>query len=501
MLMNKLFLPLLFFLFFVDFTYASELERLLQKGLNYSYNFQIDEAEEVFNEMINKFPDDPRGFHYISNLYLWTYLSNKNDTIYRKFIEYTDITIKKAEEFLSKNNNDREAILYILGATYGYRSIAFVNANKYLDAIWASRNSQSSLKKVIEMNPNNYDAFLGLGLFNFALGQVPSAFKWALTLIGFSGDKETGVEYISTAAAKGKYAKVEASFYLAQIYSDFYEEYDKAERLLNPLLNKYSGNVLFQYSNAVLQIKKRKLEIAEKSLLKIISNEDERFRQIIAYSYFLLGDVNYRNNKFEKAIEYYNTFFQLTNEIDYLGIANYRIGIAYEVIGDRTTSSKHFLLAQNGNLDLADDAYAKRRSDIFVKRQLNTFEIDLIRASNFTESGKYNSALEGLNYIIEMSKDEEIIAEAYYYLSDLSYHTGKFNEAMLYADTAASFNVANEKWIKPHSLYIAAKSSFRLTENEKTRYYLREAERIRNYDYEEKLKARLKMLGQKIRTS
>ncbi len=499
--MHKYFFILFVFILLTNPGYSAEYERLLQKGLKFAYNFQIDEAEDVFEQIIRKYPDDPRGYHYISNLYLWTYLSNKSDSIYKKFIDYTDTTIKKSEQFLSRNNKNDESVLYILGATYGYRSIAFVSTNKYLDAIWASRNSQSSLKKVIEINPENYDAYLGLGLFNFALGQVPSAFKWALSLIGFSGDKESGVKLIEKAAEKGIYAKVEASFYLSQIYSDFYEEYDKAEKLLFSITSKYPENILFQYSNAVLQIKKRNLNIAEKSLNKIITNEDSRFRQIIAFSNFLLGDVQYRKNKFEDAITFYNRFFQMTNEIDYIGIANYRIAVCYEITGDRLTASKHFLLAQNGNLDLSDDAYAKRRSEIFVKRNLSSYEIDLIKAANFSENANYKNAFEGLMYIIEHCEEEPIQAEAYYYLSDVAFHTGNFDDAVQFSGKAAALNSDNENWIKPFAFYIAAKASFKLNEIEQGRYFIKEAENIKNYDYEGRHKARLKLLNQKYSAS
>ena len=99
--------------------------------------------------------------------------------------------------------------------------MAFGKAENFLDAVWATKKSESYLSEVMEINPKKNDAYLGLGLYNFAVAQIPSSFKWALNLAGISGDKETGVKYIEIAAENGNYAKVEAQYYLSQIQHGF----------------------------------------------------------------------------------------------------------------------------------------------------------------------------------------------------------------------------------------------------------------------------------------
>ena len=94
----------------------------------------------------------------------------------------------------------------------------------------------------MEINPENYDAYLGIGLFNFAAGQTPTAFRWALKLAGINGDTETGLSNIKVAAEKGKFSKVEAQYYYSQIAS----EYRYCFGISFSISKKISGEYSFQ---------------------------------------------------------------------------------------------------------------------------------------------------------------------------------------------------------------------------------------------------------------
>ncbi len=465
----------------------SEIERQIAKGLDACYSFNWDKAEQTFKSMIEKYPDDPRGYHYESSIYLWYYLGGKDKNDLDTFEVYSDEAIEKGDAILNKNDQN-EMALYVLGANYSYRAIAFGKAGNYLDAAWATKKSESFLSQLLEINPKRMDAYLGLGLYNFAVAQIPSAFKWALNLVGISGNKDLGVKYIEIAAENGNFAKVEAQYYLAQIEMDFLIDYESSAALLKKLVKRYPQNLLFNYSYAVLLMKQRKLTEANRFLDKVIKADNHQFNQIISFSYFLKGDINFRNNKLDSAKTYYLHFLENAEDNDYTGIAAYRMGICLEVDGNREEAVKYFEKAQNGNMDLDDDIYAKRKGELYEKRTLSPVELSLIYISNMVEAGKYKAAYDSVNSVVPIIHSEKLKAEALLYKSEAAYYMGNFQESIDLADQAISLDSSNEKWVIPFSYYYLARANKKLGNQEEVKQFAEKADEANNYDYQNKLK-------------
>jgi len=465
----------------------SEIERQISKGLDACYNFNWDQAEQTFKSLIKKYPDDPRGYHFESSIYLWYYLGGKDKNDLDTFEVYSDMALEKGDEILNENEKS-EMALYIMGANYSYRAIAFGKAGNYLDAAWATKKSESFLSQVLEINPKRMDAYLGLGLYNFAVAQIPSAFKWALNLVGISGDKDLGVKYIETAAENGIYTKVEAQYYLAQIDMDFMIDYESSAAILKKLVKHYPGNLLFNYSYAVLLMKQMKLTEANRLLDKVIKENNHQFNQIISFSFFLKGDINFRNNRLDSAQTYYLHFLQDAEDNDYTGIAAYRLGICLEAGGKREDAVKYFVKAQNGNMDLDDDIYAKRKGELYAKRTLSPVELSLIYISNMVEAGKYKMAYDSVSSVFPAIQSEKLKAEALLYKSEAAYYMGNFQESIELADEVISLDSSNEKWVIPFSYYYLARANKKLGNQQAVKQYAEKADDENNYDYQNRLK-------------
>lgn len=472
---------------------------LIRKGLEFSYNFELDKARDCFQRLIKQNVDDPSGYHYISGTYLWVYMSNKKESDFKQFLKYSDIAISKSEKLLDINDNDPD-ILFILGSNYGFRAMAYIQTNSQLNAIWAVKNSNKYLTETLEVNPEKYDAYLGLGLFNYALSLVPGVFKWALQLGGLSADREEGINYLKQAYRRGDLTKTEAAYYLSQIYTETIADYNTATGYLRQLTKQYPGNSLFKYSYAVAMIKNRKPDEAEKILNKIISEKNPDFEQVTSFSYFLVGDIHFRKNEFAKAITYYEKFLMNSHKIDYSGIANYRMALCYELSGNRESAKKLYILARNGNEDIPDDVYAKRKGEIYFGRSLSKTEITLIKAQNLIESGYQLKAYEQLKDALDQIGSSAHKAEAYYYLSDAAYDISRTDEALNYSEKALSLNHGNEKWLTPYSYYLAAKSLVKMGNYDRASEYIRKAEQMNDFDYHARLSSLINSLKTKLKT-
>lgn len=464
----------------------SAINKSVIKGLEYSYNFNWQKAADIFQNLVDRYPGYPQGYHYIASIYMWHYLSNQDKRDYDLFVAYSDTALEKAREILEKNPKNTN-ILFIIGADYSYRAITFSKAEKFLDAVWASKKSEAYLNSTLEIDSSFYDAYLGLGLLNFAVGQIPGAFRWALSLAGIHGDKELGLNFIKKAAREGYTTKVEAEYYLSQILSDYLLDYGSADKYLKSLVQRYPNNLLFSYSYAVLNIKRRRLDDARKYLLKVLRSDDSSFKQIKSFSSFLMGDIFYKKNMFDSAKGYYKEFLDSTNSDSYTGIANYRLAVCYEITGDRTDAVRHFEAGTKGNMDIEDDIYAKRKCEIYEKRSMDMNELSLIRFSNMVESGRYKIAIDSLSALLERAKTDKLKAEVYLQLSDASYHLGRYKEALNYAVSAKVLNSYDEKWIKPFACYYAAKADKLLGDEKAVKSFVEEAEQYSDYDYQKKL--------------
>jgi predicted negative regulator of RcsB-dependent stress response len=485
-------------LFLNGFYYAQDgLKKLITSGLNYSYNFDLQKAEEIFNEAIDEYPEYPHGYHYISQLKLWSYLGGKDESELESFLTHSELAKIKGERLFEKNKNDA-SLSYLLGAIYTLRATANSFNGSSLDAFWAANSAVDYYETTIEIDPEFYDAYLGLGLFNYALSYVPGIFKWAINLSGLSYDKEKGLQFLQIAEKKGKLDQTEAAFHLSKIYTDYVAEYDSASILLKKLISRYPKNSLFHYQYAVLKIKARELNKAEESLLKVIELNHPKFHQTNSLSYFLMGDINFKRNDFTKAVEYYKTFLATTKDIDYTGIANYRIAVSLSMLGDSLESRNRLLLARMGNLDIPDDIYASEKSLRFFETGFSDDFKKVVIAKNNVEAGENEDAFNQLIEIADSIESAEIKGMAYFYLSEAAYGLNKFETSVLYSKKAGEIRYEKEKWVLPYAAYVTAKSNFKMGNYALSRAFLEIAESNNDFQYRDSIEALVNNLTRKL---
>ncbi len=483
----KIFLVVILINLSNEFTYSQSFTREIKSGLELCYNFKWNLAEDVFTQMINDHPEKSDGYHFLSGIYLWYYLGNREKEDFNNFVKYSDKTIDIAKAELEAKPQSAY-VNYLLGSNYMYRAIAFTREENYLDAVWASKKSETYMNTALEIDPKFIDSYLGLGLYNFAVGQIPSAFQWALSLAGIKGDKQVGIDYIKRAATQGNLAKVEAQYYLSQILSEVLFENEAALYYLKNLVRRYPENLLFNYSYAVLEVKERNLRDAQKVLSRIAHLNNPRFSQIISFSKFLMGDVFFRKNQFDSAKVYYLAFLESTPTSDYTGIANYRLALSYELTNDRKNAEKYFKNTGNGNLDLEDDQFAKRKGEIYSRRNMSLNEQDVVRFSNLIEAGKYQSAYDSLTGILPRIKTEWLKAEILLYICEAAFMLDKLDESLNSALEAKEIDSQEERWIMPFASYYCARVYKRKGDKIKFQVTIDQFDEYSDYDYQSKLK-------------
>ena len=465
----------------------------LSPGVNYLFNMEMDKAENIFRQGVKDNPQDPLAYYYLAQMYLWNFFGTSSTKEYNKFIQYSDIVIEKAGD-LTKVKGKEEYASLILGCVYTQRSVAYSKTEHYLDMITASQKSRSYLNDVIDMDKNNYDVYLGFGLFKFALTQVPPSLKWALNAIGYEGDLKQSIHEVKLSATKGVLTKIESSYYLAQLLCDQQLDYDAAINVYESLLKNYPGNFLFAYSYSIALMKDRRPDKAVPVLQNLTRTVKDQFKQIKAYAYFSLADIRFHQNRFKEAKVLYESFIAMTPDKGYTGIANYRLALCLEALGDVNYAKNSMEKAKFGILSLEDDAFAKNRATMSQSHGVSSEDVTLLRYSNLIEAGKVKESVDSLEHFYSYIKTWRLVQECRYYLSEAYYTAGNYKSSLAIANEALKYAQNTDKWVVAYSYFNAIRANLKLGNHYQAKELEKKLDSLDDYEYAKKLKIMLNSL-------
>lgn len=499
--MKKYFITaLILFLLIQNRIDSQGLQSLVNQGLAKAYNMELEAAEKIYNRIIDQYPEEPHGYFLISQIYYWTYLGSKDKGEYQVFSRFADLAQEKIDKILDQDEKNVR-INYMAGNLASFRAMANATNESSVDAFWSSKNAVSFLEKTLDINPKFYDAYLGLGLFDYAMSFVPEFLKWAVNLTGLTSDKERGLHYIKLAYNKGTSGTTEAAFHLSKIYTDYLADYDSAYYYIQQIIPKYPKNTLFHYQYAVSLIKGKELDRAIQSLNTVIRLNNKRFPQVTALAHYRKGEVYFKKNQFKSAIKEYELFLDLSKDLDFTGIAALHIALSHKILGNEEEYKKYLNLASDGNPDLYEDSYAKLKSEIFADREIEETDLKLIRYKNMIDSGRNKSAYDSLKVLIPSIDNNDQKGIALAYLSESAFNLRKYPESVDAAEKILAIKLADEKWMIPFSYYIQARANWVVGAKNEARELIAKAESENKYEKQDYLQSLVENLKRKLKRS
>jgi hypothetical protein len=411
-------------------------------------------------------------------------------------LKFADLAQEKVDNALDKNSKDYQT-KYLAGNLASFRAMAQATNNSSVDAFWSSKKAVSYFEETLELNPKFYDAYLGLGLFDYAMSFVPDFLKWAVSLTGLKSDKERGFRYIKTALKRGN-EKTEAAFHLAKIYTDYLAEYDSAFALLQNLCSRYPNNTLFIYQYGVSLIKDKQLDRANIILDRVIKLRNKKLPQITALAYYRKGEIQFKKNQFLSAIRNYEKFLDTSKELDFTGIAALNNALCNKFTGKLDEYNAFLQQAKGGNQDIFEDSYAKHRSEKFLSSSITNLSQKLIRMKNNLDAGKYKIVYDSLWNEADKLEESEEKAIALLYLSDAELNLHKYTDAITSADKVLKIDLSSEKYLEPSALLNKARAEFYLGHKEKAKEYLKEADENNDYDFKDYIQSQIEWLKRRL---
>jgi tetratricopeptide (TPR) repeat protein len=235
----------------------------LRVALDHFYNLEYDSADREFSQRLKEDPADLRAQNYLAATVLQRELLRrelldaqvygKGGEVYegdkqtlspelrQELFPILDKAERLADERIAGNPRDVEA-LYWAGVSHVTRALIDLTLLKArLDALGEAKKARKLHAQVLSVDPNFIDAYLVLGMYDYIVGSLPWYMKVVASLIGYSGNKERGIEEVKRVSEQGHWAREDARSYLGILY---YREQRYAEALavLRSLAQSYPRN-------------------------------------------------------------------------------------------------------------------------------------------------------------------------------------------------------------------------------------------------------------------
>lgn len=454
-------------------------------GIDSMYSMQFDKANAIFTVLIEQHPNDPAGYFFRSTIYLWQYIFDKSDADLTAFIAESDRVIDKAEQTLEDNPDDPDARTY-LGATYGYRAMANLQAKNYLKASWDVRNCYAHLSEAIKKNPQQYEAYLGMGIFNFLIGALPKTSQTLMNLVGITGNKELGIQQLRIAAEKARYTRNDARFALGLLYVYYKGEYDKGLGYLKPLLQRYPNNIPLLYALGNIEAQLKKMPTAIAYYKKVLSLSDTHFQQFTVYSNYRLGEALFRSNDFENSKRAMQKFIKSNTDQPYKATALFRLAESYELLGNRQFAVQLYQRIQQCMPVTPEDVYAVRKAKYYVQEPLSDNEKQLIRGVNCVESRQFEEGVRLLQPLTQATTaTSEQQAEALYHIGEILRQQQNYTKALEAYQKVILLAPDQERWLLPWSYFRMSQVYYAQKSTERSRATLEKAQVFSDYDFQE----------------
>jgi tetratricopeptide (TPR) repeat protein len=354
---------------------------LNQAAFERLYNLDYDASIQDFEKVLARHPNDPFAVNHLLSAVLVRELyrigamnsgeyANDSfvgqahrpaDPAQKERIKQLVHQAQKLENAELARNPDNVDMLYARGVTRGQ----FALYTALIERAWFSalRNAVGARhdhERVLELSPQSSDAKLVVGTHNYVLGSLPLAVKVAVALVGLSGNKEKGIQYLYDDVRGNGETSVDAAVVLL-VFLRREHRYGEALPIAGNLSLRFPRNYLVALEEANLLRTLGKYGEAEEQYRRVWQNGREGKYRNLHYEMAALGLGDLRRS--EKNYQGAAAAYELVSDIaapdpDVLQKANLGAGEMYDQMQKRDLAVKKYeaVVATNSSNDQAEKA-------------------------------------------------------------------------------------------------------------------------------------------------
>ncbi len=341
-------------------------------GINGVYSLDFDTAQENIEKVFALYPDHPFA-HFGNAMIAWSryeYEYELSDDSQRKAFEKTlDDSIAGIKRWIKKNPEDPNAYMGI-GALYGLRAMFTMRNRSWITAYFSGRKAISNLEKSLKLDPTYYDAYFGLGIYNYFAGTLPGVVKVLAKIVAIKGDVNKGVEQLNLSREKATFTSDSSKLLLIEVQNTRGSKYyapEKSLEYIRQLRAKYPDNPLMHYVELICLFETGQYEqvlAGGKEFLALIGT-DPFYKDIyISRAYTAIGTSLMAQGKWEEARAAFEAgrAALVGQEPSRWGVWNeYRLGQVYDALAERDKAVAQYKKVLSFKDKWGFDAAAKER--------------------------------------------------------------------------------------------------------------------------------------------
>jgi tetratricopeptide (TPR) repeat protein len=348
-----------------------------QRTLDLIYNMEFDEALHAAQNLIDLAPAHPAGYFARAATYwqwrLITHDPHQRAMLLTQFQKSTQRARDMAEHL--RETQAAEAAFY-LGAVYGMQARMHFVEQQYIRALLAAKQGSAYLQQCVARAPDWYDAYAGLGTYQYVLSRVPGVWRSIVQqLIGVPGDRDKGLQALEQARTAGRLSVPEAGSLLAKIYVlPGEEQYDKAYVLLENLVQRYPNNSDYRYRLALvcahLGLWERARQVSQQLIADIAQGKPYVPREWLPLLHYRLAETYVLQRQPQAAAELLRSLRLQQLSPTLRAWVELRLGNVHDLQGERQAAQAWYQGVQG-------DGQAEARAHAYMAMPFVPVQIDL----------------------------------------------------------------------------------------------------------------------------
>jgi tetratricopeptide (TPR) repeat protein len=236
-------------------TLTPEMDKLVMEGVDSIYRMDFDAADAAAKKAMALDPDYPHAYLGAAATDFIRYVygpTQSDEKLVASFEKKVGVAIDVSERWLKTHPNDPDVLL-VLGSGYGISARLALERHEYLNGFRYGSRSMKYIRASIAADPEMYDSYLGLGMFDYYVDTIPRFAGW-LAKIMLGGNRARGLKELRIAAEKGHFARTAAQLILVEIDTqDEFGARDPADavRLMAGIVEKYPNSSMLQSAYVV----------------------------------------------------------------------------------------------------------------------------------------------------------------------------------------------------------------------------------------------------------
>jgi hypothetical protein len=363
--------------------YPAKTDPLTSSGFARYYHLDYDGALRDFEAVLVKHPDDPFAVNHVLETLLFrelyragileTGMFSTNAFLRKRKVNLAEPTKQRLEGLgkrslelcearIRANSKDADAH-YARGVAKGIRSTytALVERS-WFAALRSAKGARKDHERTLEIEPNYADAKLVVGMHDYIVGSLPWAVRMLAHIMGESGDKKRGLQYLREAGEKGHEAAVDAKVLLG-LFLRRERRFDEAMTVGHSLRQAHPRNFLFAIEEAHLLKDWDKDAEAASAYRRVLADAEQGkyFDAHLEFAYLGLGEALHSQRDYQGAAEAFDGVQKLPNpDRDVLLRANLAAGQMFDILQKREQALRKYQAVVEERADSEQATVARR---------------------------------------------------------------------------------------------------------------------------------------------